>query len=404
MEVLDFLAPYRGGQEIEGLNALDEKFIVKNRIRNGKVLLKYHRHADKTQKIVRECRGLILTLDGFEPVSVPMEKFGNYGEAYAPKEIDITKYRVVEKVDGTCCGMYWDQVNGKWCVQTLSQPEAHEKVNNFDMDPNAGIIAKTWSDLFWDVFRKYSGLKLLDGLDKDFTYMFELCTPWNRVVVKHDEPKLYFLGLRSKKTFLEAQPDTCVLYGLFDLPKTYKYDDLEVLLKVAREQLTDADEGFILVDDQFNRVKVKSAQYVQKHYESTVTTINSIVQIVMQNEQDEWLAVFPEFQKVVDQVVAELNRVGKTVDDYVAYAKKELNGERNMKIVADWFLGKKLRGKENFFINKYFFDAYRFGKSGVELATRFVRDGDLVARSYEFIEKSNIRELINYDPNTYSVR
>ena len=64
------------------------------------VMLKYSQiDSDFKNEIVRECRGLILDEDTFEPVCVPFFKFGNYGESYCP-EIDWKSCWVGEKLDG----------------------------------------------------------------------------------------------------------------------------------------------------------------------------------------------------------------------------------------------------------------------------------------------------------------
>ena len=65
------------------------------------VMLKYSQiDSDFKNEIVRECRGLILDEDTFEPVCVPFFKFGNYGESYCP-EIDWKSCWVGEKLDGS---------------------------------------------------------------------------------------------------------------------------------------------------------------------------------------------------------------------------------------------------------------------------------------------------------------
>ena len=131
MELLKFLEPYKGGREAEALKILEKDFLVWGTELNGKVLLKYDRMADKSIPVVQECRGIILSAYNFEVVSIPLKKFGNHGEVYAPADLDITKCRVLEKCDGSCFGLYWDQINGRWCVQTMGQVEAEKTMRGF---------------------------------------------------------------------------------------------------------------------------------------------------------------------------------------------------------------------------------------------------------------------------------
>jgi len=64
------------------------------------------------------------------------------------------------------------------------------------------------------------------------------------------------------------------------------------------------NEGYVIVDQFFNRVKVKSPLYVAlSHLSQGVTTHSNVLEIIKQNEQDEFLAYFPEFQEVFTDVV-----------------------------------------------------------------------------------------------------
>ena len=83
MELLEFLKQYKGGRESEALKILEKEFLVWGTVLNDKVLLKYDRMADKSIPIVQESRGIILSINNFDVVSIPLRKFGNHGEAYA---------------------------------------------------------------------------------------------------------------------------------------------------------------------------------------------------------------------------------------------------------------------------------------------------------------------------------
>lgn len=398
MELIKFLEPYKGGRELEALEILDKEFLIKNRIMNGKVLLKYHRQADKSLKIVRECRGTILSLDGFEVVSLALEKFGNHGEAYAPSDIDITKCKIIEKADGTCCALYWDQINSKWCVQTLAQPEAQETAKGFTTE---GRHIYKWSELFWNTFKEYSDQSLLDRLDKDWTYVFELCTPWNRVVVKHDKPKLYFLALRNKKTFLEDWPENNILYNVFEKPKTYEYGSLDEIINVAKDSLTKDEEGFVLVDDNFRRVKIKSAEYVKIHYENTEITLNGVIGVVFQNEQDEWLSALPEYKDVINAIQEEINVVGKKIDEYCELCFSKMNDKSDRKELAEI-----MRSTPGFGLGKNYLFRIWSGelKNGVEALIHFEKPEEMSKKVRVFMEESDICKKIEYNKCTASLR
>lgn len=398
MELIKFLEAYKGGREAEALKILEQEYLVWGSVLNGKVLLKYDRIADKSIPIVQECRGIILSVDGFEVVSIPLKKFGNHGESYAPTDLDITKCRVLEKCDGSCFGLYWDQINNRWCVQTMGQVEAEKVMRGFGRGTQ---FTDTWATLFWNTFDKYTERDILDKLDKDWTYIFELCTPWNKVVVTHDEPKLFLLALRNKKTFKEDWTENSMLYNIFDKPKVYQHDNLDEILKIAREQLTKEDEGFILVDENFRRVKIKSTQYVAEHYHSTTVTLESIAQVVFLNEQDEWLLTFPEYKEVIDIMIDEINKLGKQVDDYFALCYSKLKVKTDQKELA--FIVRDTRGPK---VARHHVYAMwrRKHKTGAEAIKHFGKTEELVKKVRIFLEESDIHERIEHNPHTKSLR
>ena len=82
-------------------------------------------HSDFKLEICRECRGLIIKKvgDTYEPVCVPFFKFGNYGEGYCP-EIDWESARIQEKVDGSICKMWFDEVS--WHISTNNVIDAYK--------------------------------------------------------------------------------------------------------------------------------------------------------------------------------------------------------------------------------------------------------------------------------------
>jgi len=64
------------------------------------------------------------------------------------------------------------------------------------------------------------------------------------------------------------------------------------------------NEGYVIVDRSYNRVKVKSPLYVAlSHLSQGMTTHSNVLEIIRQNEQDEFLTYFPEFQEVFTDVL-----------------------------------------------------------------------------------------------------
>lgn len=397
LEVVEYLRNYPDLND--GLDCLFRDYMINSHELNGKIMLKYHQQADKSPSIVRECRGLILSKKDLEVVSIPFAKFGNYLESYADNDIDFSQAKVIEKLDGSCLCLYFDQVNKKWAVHTLGQVEAEQTMSNWSETEEYGF---TWADLFWRVFDSYADRKLVNELDKSFTYIFELCTPYNRVVVPHSTSKLYFLGMRSKKTLLEAWPSYCpTLYEVFDKPKVYDFTDAKTIRQVCRELPKD-DEGFVVIQDMgtgvFKKVKIKSEAYVQEHYSATIVTIKSLCNVVFANEQEEYLSIFPEYSKMVKTVEEEIERVGKEIEElYVLYKDKE---------AAEIFDAIKdtKRGYQRY-LNSFIFPL-KNGK--VRNGREALLDHNTVEKRKHivdlFLQNSKVKELINFNENTGSLK
>ena len=252
------------------------------------VLLKYDQiRSDMKLNLVRECRGIIFDeADNYRPVCVPFFKFGNYGESYIP-EIDWGTVRVLEKLDGSLIKL-WHH-NNKWRISSNGEINAHNAhISSALLRDTKGTDLQT---LFIEAWHKTN--KSFDDLDKNYTYMFELTSPHNRVVVKYNETSIKHIGTRDIHTLKEVDMDIGI-----EKPREYSYKTLEECIKNA-SLLGYDEEGYIAVDRNFNRVKIKSPLYISlNHISQGMTTYGNIVEIIQRNEQDEFLTYFPEYTDV----------------------------------------------------------------------------------------------------------
>lgn len=291
-----------------------------------------------------------------------------------------------------CTILYYDQINEKWAVQTLGQIEAEEKIPGWG---STGLNI-TWARLFWDTFEKYTDVKICNKLDKNYSYIFEMCTPYNKVVVKYETSKLVFIGMRSKVTLMEAETKTSLLYDLFDKPKEYKFENLKEIKRVCSEVLTDQEEGFVIIGDGFKRVKMKSLKYVSEHYNSTVVTIHSLCHVVFQNEQEEYVAVFTEFKNIVEQTIDEIKKIANEVD--VLY--KKANGEKDKKLFSEY--ANKI---ENAWYRGMIYGIFsgKF-KDGYDAIIKHRDIGERKKKVDLFLRNSNVKTLFSFNPETGSLK
>lgn len=264
------------------------------------MLLKYRMgESDFSNEMVRECRGLILDEDTLEPICVPFFKFGNYGEGYCPS-IDWGNCWVSEKIDGSLIKIV--KFGDDLLISTNGTIDAFgcHVTNIFGCSEDSFgklVVSAIVNNplLGEDKGKRMDFLKGL--LDENVTYMFELTSPFNRVVVRWHETHLNFLGVRDNRTLREVHFSENILKDYFNVPKVFKIGNIGECIKAA-ESLDENNEGFVVCDRDFNRIKVKSSLYVRLHQMAGngSLTAERAIDIVQRGEVDEVVAYFPEFR------------------------------------------------------------------------------------------------------------
>lgn len=263
------------------------------------VLMKYDmRTADFSSPIVREARGIIFKVGEWEyPVCHPFNKFFNYGETFSD-DVDWNSAVVSEKIDGSLMKLWFDD---KWHLSTNGSIDAYKTTFN-DRD-------NTFGELF-ETALLYNGITLTEltrDLNTNYTYMFELVSPINRIVIPYETTDIYYLGRREKYTDKEYpffSEDPNIVFGKnIKTPKVYRMNTLSQVLSVSADLPWD-EEGYVVCDKLCNRVKIKSPKYVLAHYNLTSRAVSfkNFVQIVLQGEVEEFK------QYAVPDTLATLNR------------------------------------------------------------------------------------------------
>jgi T4 RnlA family RNA ligase len=271
-----------------GLAKAIESFKLKTKVYDKKILLKYDQiESDMSRTEVQECRGLILERDTWKVMSMSFSKFFNSGETHAAK-IDWDTAIVLEKLDGTMIQVYYDWHKDKWFAATTGMAEGEGEVNN--------KFGTTFNDLFWETLNKYSFDK--NKLHKGFTYVFELTTPYNIIVKPHGESTVTLLTIRDNEILKEFRYDELVAVSqYFGLPVVKSYQlsqtNLDEITKTF-EGMPWSEEGYVVIDKEFNRIKIKNPAYVAVHHLKSKTAEHNILTIVKSNEIEEFAATFPE--------------------------------------------------------------------------------------------------------------
>lgn len=291
IELRDFILSHDNWEEL--LTA--DPYYLKISRDEGYILFKYNQvFSDFNIPLVREARGIIFRESDWECVCHPFNKFGNYGESYCP-EINWETASVQEKVDGSLIKFWYDNV---WHISTNGTIDAF-KANLND------VKYQNFGKLVIDAIRKVFSdeQEFFDMLNKKCVYMFELVSPYNRVVIPYEEIKLYFLGMRGRTTGSEYVAEIPKISSYFTIPKRYQLHSLEDVQKAANALSWD-EEGYVVCDADFNRVKIKSPSYVMAHYVRNNNTISTerLVQIVLDGEQKEFLIYASDYANELHDV------------------------------------------------------------------------------------------------------
>lgn len=270
------------------------------------VLLKYNQiESPFADPIVRECRGIVLDEDdGWRVVARGFDKFFNHGEGQAAP-IDWSTAEVQEKVDGSLCVMY--AYRGQWHVATTGTPDASGNINGQDL---------VFSDLFWRTLGEWSAsAKVCE--ERGTCFLFELCSPHNRVVVPYETSSVTLLAIRETSGRFVDVSEGARCFPLAKVVKRYPLGSFEDIVKSFDAISPLSQEGYVVADAHGSRVKVKHPGYVALHHAKDGMTWRAFVEIARTGETSEVVAAFPEFARFVesarDRFVA---LVGELESDY----------------------------------------------------------------------------------------
>ena len=271
----------------DAFDQLDEWAI--KRSRHGKypnlILFKYHQlDTPMSQPVALECRGVILDEDdNWNVVSRPYDKFWNYGDARA-KPLNWDNITVYEKMDGSLMSLY--HYDDKWHVASSGSPDASGPVNNGD---------KTFAQYFWETWNR-RGYRLPMYLS-DLTFILELCGPLNKVVCSYSGSDIFLHGVRNRITFKEYRPENAA--AAIGCPAVPIHEiEIDKLADFVNSRDARFHEGVIIVDDNFNRVKLKSDDYKTLHHIKDGSAVKKLMRSAMNGPNCDYLEAFPEWKPV----------------------------------------------------------------------------------------------------------
>lgn len=284
-----------------GLEALNNEFgVIVKKYEEGLIVLNYDQINSPKNDITSECRGLILDTK-FNVVSRSFDRFFNYGENFAT--FNPSTAVAYEKVDGSLIKIYnWSD---KWYVSTRGTAFAESGVNGWDLTFKDMVFKALGVESEEDFQRKCS-----HWMDKPNTYIFEVTGVENRVVTRYEGYNLVLLSIRSNHTgeyYDNYLPRNRSGFKIKE-PKQFKFNSIEECLETAKH-LPDLQEGYVMYECGVPVCKVKSPIYTAIHHlRGEGLNPKRIAELVVINEQDEYLTYFPEDEKHFTPYVMQLTQ------------------------------------------------------------------------------------------------
>jgi hypothetical protein len=260
--------------------------------------------------IVRECRGLVLEKDTWKVVARSFNRFYNWGEF--PEEEHLFDWKNAtcdEKIDGSMIILY--HYNGTWRVNTRFSWA----------DSIVGDGPYTWTQLF-EIAMGKTLQEVGDILiaENNRSYVFELVSPYNKVVRWYPKPKLYLLGeFRLDVDHDEYHDAGLALHAAFldvDRPNRYILNNIRAIKKYLRElEANDPTNEGVVINDGIHYWKLKNEKYLVLHKmrgdSGNLYHPKYLVPFILTGETYELLTYFPE---VEDKLLEYKARIDKEYD------------------------------------------------------------------------------------------
>lgn len=291
------------------LISLEDVFGIHSKIYGDRVILNYRIDSKpKFHPIVCECRSLILSLPDYNIISRSFDRFFNYGEGDDKDAFNWDHSIIFNKLDGSLINVYHDGI--QWNVSTRGTA----------FGEGTTPMGKQFKDLFIEAIGTDLQNAFKDCL-KNYTYIFEVTSPENRIVTAYKDTKATLLAIRNKETgeyidyniintfinFNDAKIDNVESYNLKSANDILNFVE-------SRDQ---TDEGVVCFDTiTQKRIKIKNSSYVAIHHlRGNEVTTKSIISLLLKGETDEYLVYFPEDKKLLSPFIEKYNKLYNDVID-----------------------------------------------------------------------------------------
>lgn len=331
MDVISFLNEHG----LDGLTNIKKSYVTDKNvwILNYEQIPQVKDGLNKYHPILCKCRNLVVreeSPNNWKIMSQSFRRFFNWNEDIKETEVFTKAFatagvRANEKFDGSLITVtYFDD---KWHIFTRganadANPFRGMRYTVVDSDaiiPESPITLETKKETvetFGSVVMQFINPDLLD---KEITYIFELCTPMANVT-RYSEQFLALLAANKQGEELDILEIHKSLPANIKLPEMFypkSIDEVDDRLKTKSPDF----EGYvfsIVIDNIVRRMKYKTPSYVSLHHAiNKQFNMEDIVNIISVGEIDEILAYMPQYKEQFKIVESKILNVSSEIDAFL---------------------------------------------------------------------------------------
>lgn len=356
-----------------------------------------------SDRIVKACRGSILEVSDdrsvVRPVCFPFYKFFGYDDPNADI-IDWTTAKTRLKVDGQLIKMFKYNGQNYWCTNGSPNVETpldytDDKIANYKELLESAILGRTLDKLIPSAQREaYSYVdkagawhmhqdnpdgncptSWISRIPDGWTLMFELTSPYNRIIVEYKDIQLWFHGARDADGIEYDPEDIAKKFDIpYKIPQQFDFKDFDQAFETIKNWHGFENEGIVVCDADFHRVKVKCDDYLKVKFVRDVSTPKGIFWIVISEQFDD-LSSYRELQEMAEKQREELVTVINKLKDWHKGIVEKRKTFEDQKAFALWVMAEH---KDD---SKYYFSAAKMS------------EGDFIAKTKESLQS----ESMGYD-------
>ena len=310
---------------------IEDEFDIKADEQNSYICFKYGFAPDFKKELCRQTRGVIIEKETGRVVCKSFDKFFNDFNEEANQFDWSNISNITEKMDGSMIRLWWSDIESRWVWSTSGVVYADKAKAN---------ATYTFQDII-NMALEDTKLDVTD-LNKGLTYVFELVSPYNKIVIDYQKPKLYLLTVFDCATVTELESSLIEKWRTYfkekniDSPTKFDFKSEEEI-KEFLDGRTDM-EGVVVIDTHGTRVKIKTKYYLLQHrLIDHKATVKDIVKMIKQGYLK--LSIIynkHDASRILDNYYQKIDNITKYIQEHDATMSGKSRKEIALEIKDDW--------------------------------------------------------------------